>query len=499
MGRRVLEKGQSDIMKDIGRTLHEQGTEKDNLNKAMTTLLLNILNDDPEGYETRMEALKAMEMVLKEAGGFPNEIRAFMDSLDLPPEPPDPKVLAEMQRQKEEEEAKIRAEEEKAEAAAAKAAAAEAEAANMNGDGAGSRRGSSSSVTLGGVERQGSYYGDDVTQKATVAMVVDDPEQKEQMNSIFDAEPTSAPTDVLESILSATLEEDDLGPNIDDTLRAIRQGKVTDEDVNKLLAVFQTQGVVSSVGGVTRLRKISDIRNTLERANRSFDVAIENAQNAEAPQISDTNRKLMEDILRRSSENHSEMSSRVTALLAGSALTTKAGVRIERRDTVEQVDYTAVGDDLEPLKQTKYAPRRRKAQSEWQGPVSIHQANSDQLDYMAAGAGIKVQRRSIKRMSLARLRNTSEFSGLRQPGQGQPAQNGNGELEDGLDDVEEHRKIKGLKHSKVPMMVYSHGGFSRCFRIARRYQVDGPPIGVEYFEDQETQDGSKPEAPAVNA
>ena len=33
-----------------------------------------------------------------------------------------------------------------------------------------------------------------------------------------------------------------IGPNIDDTLRAIRQGKVTDEDVNKLLAVFQTQG-----------------------------------------------------------------------------------------------------------------------------------------------------------------------------------------------------------------------------------------------------------------
>merc|ERR1711953_1182841 len=326
-----------------------------------------------------------------------------------------------------------------------------------------------------------------------------------------------APTDVLESILSATMEEDDLGltkivlsiiaettpnlagPNIDDTLRAIRQGKVTDEEVNKLLAVFQTQGVVSSVGGVTRLRKISDIRNTLERANMSFDVAIENAQNAEAPQISDTNRKLMEDILRRSSENHSEMSSRVTALLAGSALTTKAGVRIERRDTVEQVDYTAVGDDLEPLKQTKYAPRRRKAQSEWQGPVSIHQANSDQLDYMAAGAGIKVQRRSIKRMSLARLRKTSEFSGLRQPGQGQPAQNGNGELEDGLDDVEEHRKIKGLKHSKVPMMVYSHGGFSRCFRIARRYQVDGPPIGVESFEDQENPDKPQAEAEAVNA
>ena len=52
----------------------------------------------------------------------------------------------------------------------------------------------------------------------------------------------------------------------------------------KTNCIFFNLGVVSSVGGVTRLRKISDIRNTLERANRSFDVAIENAQNAEAPQ-----------------------------------------------------------------------------------------------------------------------------------------------------------------------------------------------------------------------
>merc|ERR1712223_2061762 len=111
---------------------------------------------------------------------------------------------------------------------------------------------------------------------------------------------------------------------------------------------------------------------------------------------------------------------------------------------------------------------------------------------MAAGAG-------IKRMSLARLRKTSEFSGLRQPGQGQPAQNGNGELEDGLDDVEEHRKIKGLKHSKVPMMVYSHGGFSRCFRIARRYQVDGPPIGVRYDDKDGGMNGTLTEEPLQDA
>ena len=41
-----------------------------------------------------------------------------------------------------------------------------------------------------------------------------------------------------------------------------------------------------------------------------------------------------------------------------------------------------------------------------------------------------------------------------------------------MDDVEEHRKIKGLKHSKVPMMVYSCGGFSRCFRVCRFYDVE---------------------------
>lgn len=59
--------------------------------------------------------------------------------------------------------------------------------------------------------------------------------------------------------------------------------------------------------------------------------------------VSEKNKKLMEEILARSAADHEAMNSRVTALLAGSALTTTAGVRIERRDTIEQVDYTAVG------------------------------------------------------------------------------------------------------------------------------------------------------------
>lgn len=88
----------------------------------MTELLLNLLNEDPDSYDLRMDALKAMEQVLKEAGSFGNEVRDFMDTLELPPEPPDPKILAEIEAKRLAEEAaemeKIRAEEE----AAAKAA-----------------------------------------------------------------------------------------------------------------------------------------------------------------------------------------------------------------------------------------------------------------------------------------------------------------------------------------------------------------------------------------
>ena len=141
----------------------------------------------------------------------------------------------------------------------------------------------------------------------------------------------------------------------------------------------------------------------------------------------------------------------------------------------------------------RYKPRRRKAQSEIRpGPISLHQANTEELEQRAAEAGIRVQRRSIKRMSLARLRKTSEFSGLRPLGGQQQA--GVNEEENGAgDDHEAYRRIKGLKSSKVPMMVYSHGGFSRCFRIARRYAIEGPPIGVEYFEQEENRNVLNPE------
>jgi hypothetical protein len=45
---------------------------------------------------------------------------------------------------------------------------------------------------LGGVERRGSYYSEDVSKRSTVAVVVDDPEGKKQMadalKGVFDAD-----------------------------------------------------------------------------------------------------------------------------------------------------------------------------------------------------------------------------------------------------------------------------------------------------------------------
>ena len=171
-------------------------------------MLLNILHGDPDNYDMRFEALNSLQTVLKEAGGFPTEVREFMETLELPPEPPDPKILAEIERKRAEEEAKenerLRLEEEaeaaKAAKEAAKAAKEAAKNAQMNGhaekpknpkleqleNGAGSRRGSASSVVLGGLERRGSYYGDDVSKKATVAMVVDDPDSKKNINALLD-------------------------------------------------------------------------------------------------------------------------------------------------------------------------------------------------------------------------------------------------------------------------------------------------------------------------
>jgi len=55
------------------------------------------------------------------------------------------------------------------------------------------------------------------------------------------------------------------------------------------------------------------------------------------------------------------------------------------------------------------------------------------------------------------------------------------------------RKVTGLRKAKVPLMVYSCGGFSRCFRIARFYDLEGPPVGVEYSKPEDDRRALNPE------
>jgi len=55
------------------------------------------------------------------------------------------------------------------------------------------------------------------------------------------------------------------------------------------------------------------------------------------------------------------------------------------------------------------------------------------------------------------------------------------------------RKVTGLRRAKVPLMVYSCGGFSRCFRIARFYDVEGPPVGVEYSRPDDDRKSLNPD------
>ena len=59
--------------------------------------------------------------------------------------------------------------------------------------------------------------------------------------------------------------------------------------------------------------------------------------------MSEENRKLMEDILKKNVSDQQDIEIRVAALLAGTSLTTTSGANIRRRDPVEEITYTTVG------------------------------------------------------------------------------------------------------------------------------------------------------------
>jgi len=564
--RKVIVKPECDIMKDVGRAMNEDGFETPDVTKAMGEVLINLHEENPD---LREDLGKAMETVLKECGGFPDEIRQIMDDV-MPPEPPrpmSPRLAAELERLRAEDEAR---EAEKARKAAQgisdssddidfgdeeaiknkklkNPALAAVMSDSRRGSLLGSRRGSSSrsragSISLGGVERRGSYYGDDVSKRSTVAVVVDDPDGKKQMEKELEAVfngadgsvvngtdntsttnmvPVTSPDGtqhlvdantaallqagadisqvsstasghpgvsssglvnggghhqemvdgILKNVekLGALLDDvsfdgspDEVRDQLQDRLRSgSGSGDMSEDEIKKLMSVFETSGVISNIGGVHKFRTVDDMKETMMDTEDAYHAAMDQSKNRKLPGLSDENRRLMEEILRKSVADQQDIGTRVAALLAGTSLTTTSGTHIRKRESIEEVSYQTIGDSS-----TSQARRSRDFVAPKIAPVRVPSPSPTPAP---------VQRPSIMRQSqsLSRLRKLSESQ------------------KESQKEEASKRHITGLRRAKVPLMVYSCGGFTRCFRIARYYSTEGPPIGVTY--DRNTRQALNPE------
>merc|ERR1711970_264422 len=190
-------------------------------------------------------------------------------------------------------------------------------------------------------------------------------------------------------------------------------------------------------------------------------------------------RALMENIL-ASSASQDEISNRVSALLAGTALSTTRGVEKVQGREIDMVQYE--GTNLSEVRERKDGfempdipnvaiPELRE------GAVNGVSGGVRMRDH-SGGAGT-IKRGSVKRQSeIMREKKKSR--------------------QEERDEERERkasyfRKVTGLRRAKVPLMVYSCGGFSRCFRIARFYDVEGPPVGVEYSRPDDDRKSLNPD------
>jgi len=270
----------------------------------------------------------------------------------------------------------------------------------------------------------------------------------------------------------ATLTESGLGAEAElspeETRKAlltkIRNEGMSEDDVTKLMSVFDNQGVLTKIGGIRKFRKVSDIQGSIRETDKAFSDAMAASKKKSVSSgpglsargarlraispLSDENRKLMEGILAKSVNEQQDIGSRVAALLAGTSLTTTSGVEIRRREPIEEIGYETV-DGLGKL--------TRRKQDTYVAPKRVEIPKVTIQD---------IPRPSIQRQSqsLHRLRKLSE------------------QQKEADKKRDEEKRIIGLRRAKVPLMVYSCGGFTRCFRIARFYDVDGPPIGVNYSD-----------------
>jgi len=162
---------------------------------------------------------------------------------------------------------------------------------------------------------------------------------------------------------------------------------------------------------------------------------------------------LMEQIL-ASNGSKEEIASRVEALLAGSELSSSRGVN-------GGIDGTNLSEARGRRGGLPMDPMARPGQQGGSLADRIRARNAAK-----EGAEDGTGRGSVKRQSDIQREKKKSRQEEREEEKARKASY--------------YRRVTGLRKAKVPMMVYSCGGFSRCFRVCRFYDVEGPPVGVEY-------------------
>nr|XP_040575727.1 uncharacterized protein LOC121124624 isoform X7 [Lepeophtheirus salmonis] len=575
---KALPKTEPELMKDTGRSLTEVGYCTEDVNSTMTEILLNVLDEKPE---MREDAVRACEVVMKDSGQFPDQIRKHLDAV-LPPEEKkmDPRLAEELERLRAAEEAREARGEGGHDDSGSEIEYDESnrpipkingtplvliiEPKNMakamkdrTGSRVSSRRGSSigttprGSISIGGTERRGSFYSDDVSKRNSVAIVVDDPDNKINMekalNEVFnneskdegdsgidsiqatqilnllnqavtsDASTSSKPEQnlmeiekilgsqnvtglsskvnqgQLSKVLNAVsgpdikstftsrqqhqqsnqgaaddeshgdgLEEDcdylDIDPEtVDEVVSAFEQSGLSEAEIKKLIGVFKIDGKIHHIGGVSKFRTSENIKNTILDTEDMFDKALDSVEAQKAALkkvgVSSETRKLMKKIMDKQNAT-AEVTNRVATLLASSELCSTKGTNYKKRDEIERVEYTPIKDINVRRSTRRFDVPDIETEETYRHPASLG------IGVIGTGNQHLVRRNVQRRVSRYRALEESRESS-----------------------IDEDRRITGLRRAKVPLMVYSCGGFTRCYRIARFHTVDGPPIGLKYREN----------------
>merc|ERR1719312_1755522 len=479
---------EASLIRTISRNLKEVEFEPEDVKSAITELVLKIIDNDMTQY---VDAVKALEDSLKDMGMFANEIQEYVKAnIPSPPTPPEEierraQMAAELARLEAEEVERERLKALKeadpgaydkemriklAELKEGDPAAYEAEMKKL-GKGeldrllskTDSRRGSllpgqtrsrAGSIVIGTGSRRGSCTSTN-TNRATVAMVTDDPEHKSAMReglagAFGDEECDTNGTNGYDDEEEETNEKSPAGSLPAGTkVEAGADGRVTLGGAK----LPQGAAVVNNPDGSKSISVTAEQEELVAKMLASgMDEAtayqyLQQLCGVAGKGITPEAKALMEQIL-ASNGSKEEIASRVEALLAGSELSSSRGMNggfdgtnlsEARSGKIPQLDEDSLA---RPGQQGSLADRIRARNA-------------------AKGA-----RGSVKRQSEIQREKKKSRQEEREEEKARKASY--------------YRKVTGLRRAKVPMMVYSCGGFSRCFRVCRFYDVEGPPVGVEY-------------------